>query len=176
MDNAKTKKSAEQERGRAPGTRGPGGRKSKNNADLMNRRIEIYRLWSSGISKTEIATRFGLSVDAISLDIKAIAMLDDPKSAKDKIDSGYLEIIRRALDLAELEKDAFKIAALMRIAVDGLSHRAKLHGFEQTNNQFNISQTQILNTSGRNPYDGLDEKALEREIARRRFIGKDPAK
>jgi len=155
-----------------------GGRKSATQAELWRRRIEVYRQWSGGLTKTEIGAKYNISFQTVGEDLKAMVAADNPIDAKNKIDAGYKEIIRRALDLAEKSKDDFKAAALLRVAMDSLSHAAKLHGFERDVNQFSFSQTQILNTGGKNPYDSLDEKDLEKEFNRRRLFlnGKDPAK
>ena len=61
------------------------GRTTENNASLWERRIKEYRLWATGVSKSEIARQFKVHFDTIAADLKAVAMLEPVTDAVSKI-------------------------------------------------------------------------------------------
>jgi len=144
------------------------GRVTKTNKEMWDRRVKEYRLWSMGITKTEIARQFNLTYPAVTDDIKAVAALEPIVDIKEKIDASFNEIIRTAFEKINKEgiPEGAKVGYLHEIN-EAVSRRARIHGLDKGDSYTINATTNIL--TGVNIYAKWDDSRLQEEFKRRRL-------
>jgi transcriptional regulator len=167
MNNKQLKRTPQAKRARAH----TGGRKTASNEELWARRIKVLRLWSMGVTKSEIAHQFNLAPNAITSDLEAMAMIEPADEAKKKIAGHITEIIRKAFekinqdDITESSKIEY-----FKIITDACQKLSRLHGIERDTNIVNLSQTlNTISVAGANRYDKWTDDKLQAEFKRRRL-------
>jgi hypothetical protein len=143
-------------------------RKSKSDAELWDRRLKEFQLWTQGISIREISRYFGIDEVVVGRDLKKIAMLDDVKEVKGRLNGILLNLCRRSYRrLAALPPDSHVATQWAKIILEVSDKLARLHGFTQDN--FVVNNTMIQNNV-RNAYDGMTETELSEEWKRRKLL------
>lgn len=154
-------------RGKAPAR---AGRTSTNNAVLWDRRIKEYRLWSMGVSKTEIARQFGIAVPTVLDDLDAVAMLEPVTNIKRKIDAHLSEVVRTCFEKVSQEDTPHnaKVGYIHEIN-EAASRLSRIHGLEKESNQIFLNQTINNLTGAENHYVKWSNDKLAEEFRRRRL-------
>jgi len=144
------------------------GRVTKTDKELWDRRVKEYRLWSMGVTKTEIARQFGITYPAVTNDVKAVAALEPIEDVKEKIDASFMEVIRTAFEKINKEgiPEGAKVGYLHEIN-EALSRRARINGLDKGDNYTINATTNIL--TGVNIYAKWDDSRLQEEFKRRRL-------
>ena len=156
-------------RDRKASTARMGGRKTKTDAELWERRIKAYKLWTSGITLHEGARSLCISATQFQIDIKAMAYIQPIQEVKARLDGGYLGLLKTCWDIinAPGSKTESRIAAIKE-AREIISKSARLHGLERdAAPTFNNSLTMI--STGKTNYDSWDDNAVKAEFDRRRL-------
>ena len=148
-------------------------RKTHNEAELWARRTKEFQLWTQGVPVTHIAEHFGVDVRIIYNDLKKMAMMDDVKEMKSRINGMYMNLIRRGFRrLSAIKPNSQTATMYMRELSAAIEKLAKVHGFQQ---DFNINNTMIQNNV-KNNYDILPDEELKKEYQRRLLLKGDNAK
>jgi hypothetical protein len=144
------------------------GRASKNQAELMTRRLKEYELWVSGISICEIARQYNLSPVAVGNDVKAIANLEPYEDAKQRIDAQFKDLVRIIYNRITTDETVThpQRAAYIHELNESLKTLARIHGLDK-GDTYNISSTNII--TGVQIYDKWDDSRIQEEFKRRRL-------
>ena len=171
MTKKKKKTTSKKKQGTNKITQHRPGRKSKSSKELWERRMQEAVLHSSGYKVMEIARQVGVSHPTVIKDLKALQNIKDPMAAADRVESGYLNVIRRAWRQYENTGDEHIQMKCLDIITSNWEKVANLYGLSRPD--VNI-QNNILNVmNGENSYDKLDKKDLKEEWKRRQKLLKE---
>jgi hypothetical protein len=149
-----------------------GGRKSSNNGELDERRAEETKLYARGWTISKIAREFDLAWPVVKADI-AEYQKELRRREADGIDPEKItlaEIVKIAVSSALDTKNSNGRAGLLGKAIEASREIAILRGVRKVDGSVNISTQLTMNQGANNPYEGIDDRGIKDEFARRRHL------